>query len=192
MGVRYFCDRCEKEFKSNGLVIETYARDALGMVMAYMGKALLCEACTKKFDMVKDRLKYEEDFFTMTDEDISLMEYDFKVGDEVITSTGQFGVITEICNCDLCRDRGFYELKVEVTLGGLGTIHITDNDKRVNFRSFYQIGKYKFGNIDKDCVEHDIELETHKIEEATKNIATYQEQLRHLNVLENLDIKNKK
>lgn len=72
MGVRYFCDRCEKEFKSNGLAIETHARDALGMKIAYMGMGLLCEECAKKFNMVKDRLEYEEDFFTMTDDKISL------------------------------------------------------------------------------------------------------------------------
>lgn len=72
MGVRYFCDRCEKEFKSEGLAIDTYARDALGIKLAYMGKGLLCEKCAKKFNMVKDCLKYEEDFFIMTDDKISL------------------------------------------------------------------------------------------------------------------------
>lgn len=70
MGVRYFCDRCEKEFKSGGLGIETYARDAFGAKIVYAGLGLLCEKCAKKFNVVKDRLKYEEDFFTMTDDDI--------------------------------------------------------------------------------------------------------------------------
>lgn len=71
MGVRYFCDRCEKEFKSEGLAIETYARDASGMKLFYMGMGLLCEGCAKKFNMVKDSLKYEEDFFTMKDDEIN-------------------------------------------------------------------------------------------------------------------------
>lgn len=70
MGVRYFCDRCEKEFKSEGLVIETYARDALGIKLFYMGVGLLCEGCAKKFNMVKNNLEYEEDFFTMKDDEI--------------------------------------------------------------------------------------------------------------------------
>ena len=70
MGVRYFCDRCEKEFKSDGLAIETYARDARGSIISYMGVGLLCEGCVKKFNMVKDNLEYEEDFFTMKDDEI--------------------------------------------------------------------------------------------------------------------------
>lgn len=69
MGIRYFCDRCEKEFKSNGLAIEIWVRDALGVKIA-MGKGLLCEECAKKFNMVKDRLDCEEDFFTMKDDEI--------------------------------------------------------------------------------------------------------------------------
>lgn len=79
MGVRYFCDRCEKEFKSGGLKMSVYARDAFGTKIVCMGEGLLCEACTKKFDMVKDRLKYEEDFFTMTDDDISMPTSDYLV-----------------------------------------------------------------------------------------------------------------
>lgn len=72
MGVRYFCDRCEKEFKSGGLKIPIYAHDALGMKIVCMNDGLLCEECTKKFNIIKNHLKYEEDFFTMKDDEVSL------------------------------------------------------------------------------------------------------------------------
>ena len=41
---------------------------------------------------------------------------DFKIGDEVITSTGEIGRIVGICTCDLCKRRGFYEPRVEFTI----------------------------------------------------------------------------
>lgn len=83
MGVRYFCDRCEKEFKSNGLAIETWARDAFGAKIAYTGIGLLCETCAKKFNKIKDCLEDEEDFFNMSDDEISLMKYNLKDGTKV-------------------------------------------------------------------------------------------------------------
>ena len=74
MGVRYFCDRCEKEFVYDGLLIPIYARDAFGMKLCHVGNGYLCKSCTEKFNTVKDHIKYEEDFFTMKDEEISNYE----------------------------------------------------------------------------------------------------------------------
>ena len=88
----------------------------------------------------------------------------FKVGDEVITSTGKVGRIIDICTCDRCKERGFFEPKVGVEIGD-GAIYITDNDKRVNFRSFYKIGDKVFGNIDEDDVLYDIEFAKERIQE---------------------------
>lgn len=116
------------------------------------------------------------------------MEYNFKVGDKVITSTGQTGVIESICDCKRCKERGFCEPNVK-TINGVGKIYITDNDKRVGFKSFYQIGEYLFGNIDKESVGYDIENESRKIEEATNNMYTYKRQLERLNTIEDLGIK---
>lgn len=79
----------------------------------------------------------------------------FKIGDEVITSTGEIGRIVGICTCDLCKRRGFYEPEVEFTIGGAAR-YISNNDKKDNFRSFYKIGDKIFGNIDEDEIKNRI------------------------------------
>jgi hypothetical protein len=185
--IKYFCDRCENEFKSNGLAIPIYARDGLGAKLMFVGDKHLCDECTKKFNAIKYRLKYEEDFFDMSDEDISLTEYDFKVGDEVITSTGQVGVIERICDCERCKKRGFYEPNVKLTKG-VYDIYITDNDKNNNFSNFYKIGKYKFGNVDKESIKCDIERETHNIDEAASRLEEYRKQLERISWLSCSDL----
>ena len=188
--IKYFCDRCGNEFKLNGLVIPIYTRDGLGVKLMFIDNKHLCDECAKKFNAIKDRLKYEEDFFDMSDEDISLTEYDFKVGDEVITSTGQVGVIESICDCDKCKKRGVYEPKVKLTKG-VYDIYITDNDKNNNFKDFYKIGKYKFGNIDKTSINRDIEYETYNIEESTKRLNEYRNQLKRMSWLSCNDLGQK-
>lgn len=115
-------------------------------------------------------------------------EYNFKVGDKVITSTGKTGVIESICDCKHCKERGFYEPQVK-TINGVGTIWISNIDKENDFRSFYQIGEYYFGNIDKETVEYDIENEARKIKEATENMYEYKRQLKRLELFEELGIK---
>ena len=134
--------------------------------------------------MIKDRLEHAKNFFSMTDDDIALMEYDFKVGDTVITDTGVVGVIEDICDCDRCKARGFYEPTVKITDGADDTIWITDTDKENGFRSFYQIGKYKFGNIDKESVECWIENENNNIKVASKRLEEYEKQWMRLKRLE--------
>ena len=185
--IKYFCDRCNNEFKSGGLAIPIYARDNIGTKIWFMDDKLLCSECTKKFNIVKDRLKYEEDFFDMSDEDIALMEHDFKVGDEVITSTGQVGIIESICDCDRCKERGFCEPNVKLTKG-VGGIYITNYDKNNNFSNFYKIGKYKFGNIDKESVKRSIEMETKNIEEANTRLEEHRNQLERISWLSCRDL----
>ena len=100
----------------------------------------------------------------------------FKVGDEVLTSTGQVGRITDICTCDKCKERGFYEPKVEVEIGS-GVIYITDNDKRVNFRSFYKIGDQVFGNIDEEDLLYDIESTKEQVKKLQLKLIEFEAQL---------------
>lgn len=181
MAVKYFCDKCGNEIEKDGIEIWVNLNT---IPLNSIGRKFLCEECAEKFKKVKDRLEHAEDFFDMTDDDIALMEYDFKVGDLVITDTGVKGVIEDICDCDRCKTRGFYEPKVKVTDGVDDVIWITDTDKSNGFTSFYQIGKYKFGNIDKESVEQSIEHTNNSIKESVKRLEEYEKQLRRLKRLE--------
>lgn len=144
--IKYFCDRCDKEMEK-GRQMYTGAYNGHGaMVMLYGNPKHLCEECSEKLDAIKDQLEHEEDIFNMTDEDIELLHHPFKVGDEVITDDGKVGKIIDICKCDKCKERGFYELEVEFDDGDTSYIEISD--KNDGFGSFYKIGSHIFGNLD--------------------------------------------
>ena len=144
--IKYFCDRCGKEMEK-GRKMYTGVYDGLGVLIDYIGVPKhLCEECSEKLEAIKDKLKREEDIFNMTDEDIELLHYPFKVGDEVITDDGKVGKIIDICKCDKCKERGFYEPEVEFDDGD--TDYISISDKNDGFGSFYKIGSHIFGNLD--------------------------------------------
>ena len=100
----------------------------------------------------------------------------FKVGDEVITSTGKVGHIDWICDCDKCKERGFFEPHIEVGIG-VGSIYLTDNDKRRDFRSFYKIGDRIFGNIDEDSLDYSIQSTQSEIQELQEDLIQLNAQL---------------
>ena len=131
--IKVFCDKCGKEITDNVNTVteETEAKSNDNTVlMKFAGVSYqYCNECME-----------------------NKLNCGFKVGDEVITSTGEVGKIIDICTCDKCRKRGFYEPTVEVEIGN-NSIYITDNDKRNNFSSFYKIGDKVFGNIDEDAVK---------------------------------------
>lgn len=72
-------------------------------------------------------------------------DYDFKVGDLVVTVYGDIGNITDICDCDECKKRGFYEPR---WVDRNGEEHyITNYAYLCRFMDeYYQIGKYHFNN----------------------------------------------
>ena len=151
--IKYFCDRCGEEVKREIRYIDVYAYDGLGTPIAYGGCKHICEECGTKLDAIEDKIEHEEDFLNMTDEDIELLRYTFKVGDKVITSDGRTGTITDICHCDKCKKRGFYEPTVEI---GNHTDYITISDKESDFVSYYSIGDMVFGNLDEQYVTYQI------------------------------------
>lgn len=160
--IKVYCNKCGKEITGNihKVIEEVEAVDALGTVLVKFPQEVhYCDEC-----------QYKE------------LTCGFKVGDQVITSTGKVGKITSICTCDRCKERGFYEPNVEVEIG-TGSIWITDNDKRVDFRSFYQIGDQIFGNIDKDCIIDDIERKRDEIRNNHEELMELKAQLAVVNKL---------
>lgn len=152
--IKYFCDRCNKESKEQVSIIPIYAYDGLGnKILSLYGKHL-CEECCAKLDSIKEQLKHEEDIFDMTDEEIELLRYTFKVGDKVITANGRTGKITGICTCDQCKQRGFYEANIE--FNDKDTDYLMISDKKNGFKAYFSIGDRIFGNLDEKSVDKEI------------------------------------
>jgi hypothetical protein len=128
----------------------------------------MCDTCYALLESIKDKINIYvtsevEKFCNMTDEEIELLRYTFKVGDEVITDDGRVGVITDICDCERCKERGFYEPVVEMKIGS--QIYITDTDKKNGFISYYKIGDRVFGNIDDKYLHSHLKTYTEAIKE---------------------------
>ena len=89
-----------------------------------------------------------------------MLEYKFEIGDEVITSYGETGKVIDICECEQCAERGFYELIVRYD--GY-TDWITIGEAKNGFENYYQIGKYIFGNKCLNKLEYDIKCLEEKL-----------------------------
>ena len=70
-------------------------------------------------------------------------DYEFAVGDKVVTIYGEVGHIIDICKCRKCVERGFYEPTWKIDDSG-DVDWITINNAERGFDDFYQIGKYQF------------------------------------------------
>lgn len=130
--IKVYCDKCGKEIADNvnKEIAETKAIDLEGNVVAKWTKILhYCDECQS-----------------------NELTCGFKVGDQVITDDGRVGVIKSICDCDRCKNRGFYEPQVQMTIGS-DQIWFSDTDKKNGFISFYKIGNQVFGNIDEKAAE---------------------------------------
>ena len=173
--IKYFCDRCGKECKAESKIIPKYvARGGkCNTVLMVFGNGMLCEECAKKFEQVKDQFKHEEDIFNMTDEDIELLRYTFKVGDKVIESDGLTGTVKEVCTCSECKRRGFYELTVEMEDGSIDYVMATD--KKRGFDSYYSIGDRVFGNLKEEYVSKEIDKCEKQMWQLYKQLGTIQE-----------------
>ena len=160
--IKIYCDKCGKEITDNvnKEIEETEAISLDGEVVAKWTKTLhYCDECQHN--------------------DLTC---GFKVGDQVITDDGRVGEIIDICDCDSCKKRGFYEPRIKMTIGN-GQIWITDSDKENGFIRFYKIGDRIFGNIDDEAEQRIRE----KIFDLRYEIAEYESQLNWL-----LDLTNSK
>ena len=152
--VKFYCDKCGKETtgdKIKRVIEDQYTCDTHGNKLMRFPKAArdLCEECLGKYEKLNIEI---QDFMAMSDEEIKLALYTFKVGDQVITDDGRVGTIIDICTCEQCKKRGFYEPRIEMEIG-LYDIYITDSDKNNGFKSFYRIGDQVFGNVDEEEFE---------------------------------------
>lgn len=149
--IKYFCDRCGKEIKDT-VYTDTETTEAVdchdNVVATFTRTTHCCDEC-----------KYEE------------LSCGFKVGDKVITNDGRTGVITNICTCETCKRRGFYEPTVTMDSGT--SEYITISDKNNGFKSYYSIGNKVFGNLDEQSIIDDIEYNK-------KNISCLQEKVHTL------------
>lgn len=125
--IKCFCDRCGKEIIDNVNIIseETDIVDCYDKVIMKFrsGISHICDEC-----------QYNE------------LTCGFKVGDEVITYDGRVGKIIDICTCDECKKRSFYEPEVWFDNGD--TDYITVSSKNNGFKYFYKIEDRIFGNLD--------------------------------------------
>lgn len=81
---------------------------------------------------------------------MNIKDYKFNIGDTVITTEGEEGVIVDICKCDKCRSRKFYEpIWVSKSKDDNCENYITNYQAKYGFEEFYQIGKYHFNDFDK-------------------------------------------
>ncbi len=148
--IKMVCDKCKKEVEK--LTRIEHGEDVYGngIKIGYflIGAYDLCDECLEKLQQLKVEIK---EFIEMSDEEIELTLYIFKVGDQVITDDGRIGTITNICTCDRCKERGFYEPSALMDDGD--RIYITDTDKENGFKCYYQIGDRVFGNLEEGCIE---------------------------------------
>ena len=124
--IKFYCDKCGKEITDNVNTDteETEVFDSHGNLLCKIrGKTLhICNKC-----------QYNE------------LTCGFKIGDEVITNDGRIGVIVDICTCQSCKNRGFYEPKIQYNNGDIDYMMISD--KNNGFKSYYKIGDHIFGNL---------------------------------------------
>ena len=133
--IKYFCDRCGKEITGK---VNEYA-DTTEAINPHTQKVV---ATWKSVEHICDECEQKE------------LTCGFKVGDQVITDDGRTGTITDICTCDRCKERGFYESTVDF---GDYIDYIMTSDKNDGFKSYYKIGDRVFGNINEESVNKELE-----------------------------------
>ena len=79
------------------------------------------------------------------------MNYEFHVGDYVEDVDGRVGYISEICTCEKCRERGWYEPNIKYTNGTEDYISNYDVDGIPDF--YKRIGAYDFTKKEKKKIE---------------------------------------
>ena len=108
------------------------------------------------------------------------IDYEFAVGDKVVTIYGDVGHIVDICKCEKCLERGFCELtwKLDGGIDGIDADWVTIHDAEEGFDEYYQIGKYRFNH------EFDREYVRSMISDKEAGVARLKRQLEVMDELE--------
>ena len=104
-------------------------------------------------------------------------DYEFAIGDKVVTIYGVVGHVIDICRCDRCLERGFCEPTWKIDDSG-DVDWITIYDAERGFDDFYQIGKYRFDH------EFDKTVLRLMIKEKEAELASLKKQLEVMEELE--------
>lgn len=148
--IKYFCDRCGKEIagKVNAYTDTTEAINyhTQKVVATWTSVEHICDECEQKE-----------------------LTCGFRVGDRVVTNDGRVGFISEICDCESCKKRGFYE--PTVTFEDRTTEYVMISDKNNGFKSYYQIGRHVYGNFNEESVDKELEELAEQYRKLTKQKA---------------------
>lgn len=106
---------------------------------------------------------------------MNVRDYVFNIGDEVITVDGVHGKITSICDCEMCKKRGFFEPTwVEEDEEG-DVWDISYYDAVEEFPTFYKIGNYRFSDFDKEAAIESIKYTEWWLGQLKKRLAFMEE-----------------
>ena len=105
---------------------------------------------------------------------MNISDYEFYVGDKVITTDGETGKIIKICTCDKCVERGFCE-PVWIRDSDGYEDYITAYEARSGLNGYYQIGKYHFHDFKIVEVLRDIDCCENKLERLRKQLRVMEE-----------------
>lgn len=79
------------------------------------------------------------------------MNYEFHVGDYVEDMDGRVGYISKICDCEKCKERGWYEPSIKYTNGTED--YISNYDVKSIPDCYIRIGAYDFTKKEKKKIE---------------------------------------
>ncbi len=109
-----------------------------------------------------------------------MKDYDFNIGDKVISVEGHVGKIVDICTCEECKKRGFYEpvwvIDCENNSQDYYERYIDIYQAQAGFFGFYQIGKYYFNEFDKDEVLRQIKYHQRMLMELNEQLKVIEEE----------------
>ena len=105
---------------------------------------------------------------------MDIKDYEFKIGDKVITITGEVGKIIDVCKCKKRVERGFCEPMWKKS-DDVYVDYIDIHQAEVGFPRFYQIGSYSFHDFDKDEVLRSIVYHKEELWKLKKQLSVIEE-----------------